>query len=51
MNLNTGDFIISKYSKSPSLIIQKTQDNYLVSIKEFMGDYIWVSKKTQHLSN
>ena len=44
MNLNSGDFIISKYSTSPGLIIEKSEDAYLVSIKEYKGDYKFIPK-------
>ena len=45
MNSNIGDFIISKYSKTPSLIIDKIQNAFLVSLTEFNGDYKYIEKE------
>ena len=45
MILNSGDFIISKYSKTPSLIINKTQNTFLVSLTEYNGDYKHIEKE------
>lgn len=44
MNLNSGDFIVSKHSKFPSLIIKKEENNYLISINEYDGDYKYICK-------
>jgi hypothetical protein len=44
MNLNCGDFIVSKYSKFPGLIISKEENRYLTSINEYNGDYKWIYK-------
>ena len=47
MTYNIGDFIISDKSSKPSVIIFKDSNNgnLLVSIYEYWGDYIWVSKE------
>ena len=45
MTLNSGDFIISKYSKTPSLIINQKQYAYFVSLSEYSGDYKWIPAK------
>jgi hypothetical protein len=45
MNSNIGDFIISKYSKTPSLIINKTQDTFFVALTEYNGDYKYIEKE------
>lgn len=47
MDYNIGDFIITTKSLKPALIISKdTHDNnmLLVSIDEYNGDYMWISK-------
>tara|TARA_B100000989_G_C19510608_1_gene458836 strand:- start:1312 stop:1584 length:273 start_codon:yes stop_codon:yes gene_type:complete len=44
MNLNLGDFIISKYSKTPSLIISIQDNSYLTALTEYSGDYKWIQK-------
>ncbi len=44
MNLNKGDFVFSPDSNKPSLIIEKEEDSYLVTIDEYNGDYKWVKK-------
>ena len=45
MNYNIGDFIITLRSYKPAFIISKDmEDNFLVSITEFYGDYIWITK-------
>ena len=50
MNYNIGDFIITHASSNPALIVNKNNQsffpNYLISIKEYNGDYRWVD---QHL--
>mgnify|MGYP001183090675 CR=1 FL=1 len=51
MNLNKGDFINSKYSKFPSLIIQKSENFYLICIEEFGGDYLQILQKEATLIN
>ena len=49
MNLNVGDFIKTKLSKFPSLIVQKgtntNKDLLLVTIHEYNGDYAWINKE------
>lgn len=47
MNYNIGDFIITSKSSKPAIIIVKDIDHnklYLISIYEFMGDYIWIDE-------
>jgi len=44
MDLNIGDFIISKYSTTPSLILDKTHNNYFVALTEYNGDYKYIKK-------
>tara|TARA_A100001388_G_C28574728_1_gene405994 strand:+ start:70 stop:339 length:270 start_codon:yes stop_codon:yes gene_type:complete len=44
MNYNVGDFIITHVSSHPALIVNKNyqSSDFLISIKEYDGDYIWV---------
>lgn len=42
MSKNVGDFILIEKSKKPGLIVSKEEDILLVSIYEYMGDYISV---------
>jgi len=42
MSKNVGDFILIEKSKKPGLIVSKVEDILLVSIYEYMGDYISV---------
>lgn len=49
--MNIYDFIISKHSKKPSLIISKSELQYLVTIDEYNGDYKWVNKYECDLIN
>jgi len=51
MNLNIGDFIISKHSINPSLIIKKIEDSYLISITEYDGDYKLIPKTDAIFAN
>ena len=45
MNYNVGDFIITYASCYPALIVNKNNQSsdFLISIKEYDGDYIWVN--------
>ena len=47
--MNSGDFILTNFSKNPALIIKdklpKMSNSLLVSITEFKGDYIILDKK------
>ena len=47
--MNSGDFILTNFSKNPGLIIKdklpKMSNSLLVSITEFKGDYIILDKK------
>ena len=42
---------MSKHSKKPSLIISKSELQYLITIDEFNGDYLWVDKYICDLVN
>ena len=44
MNCNIGEFIFSSHSKYPSFIILQNEEDYLVTINEYGGDYMWVNK-------
>ena len=44
MNYKVGDFIKSKHSKTPGIIIKIQDKDLLVSITEFGGDYIWIAE-------
>ena len=48
MNYNIGDFIITHTSSNPALIVNKNNQSffpkYLISIKEYNGDYKWVNQ-------
>jgi hypothetical protein len=43
--INIGDFVYSNRSQHPSLVINKNthQNQYLIAIDEYNGDYIWIS--------
>tara|TARA_X000000950_G_C13655422_1_gene553552 strand:+ start:128 stop:397 length:270 start_codon:yes stop_codon:yes gene_type:complete len=45
MNYKIGDFIITHASRHPALIIGKNDQSpdFLISIKEYNGDYKWVN--------
>jgi len=47
--MNSGDFILTNFSKNPGLIIKdklpEISNSLLVSITEFKGDYIILDKK------
>ena len=49
--MNIYTFIMSKHSKKPSLIISKSELQYLITIDEFNGDYLWVDKYICDLVN
>tara|TARA_B100000424_G_C22725642_1_gene393795 strand:- start:64 stop:327 length:264 start_codon:yes stop_codon:yes gene_type:complete len=44
MSINIGDFIKTSHSQHPCCVISKnsTQTKYLVSVREYKGDYKWV---------
>ena len=44
MPYNIGDFIITNESSYPALIVSKNEQvlSFLVSIKEYNGDYKWI---------
>jgi hypothetical protein len=44
MTINIGDFIKTSLSQHPCCVISKNDkcEEYLVSLKEFGGDYKWV---------
>jgi len=46
MNYNIGDFIITHASRQPALIVGKNNQSpdFLISIKEYEGDYRWVDQ-------
>ena len=44
---NSGDYVITSVSEKPAIIIENLrnldqEDQYLVSISEYNGDYIWL---------
>ena len=44
MSINIGDFIQTTYSSYPCCVVSKNDvsKEYLVSLREFKGDYKWV---------
>jgi len=42
--MNINSFIISPKSLKPSLIINESELQYMITIDEFNGDYMWVDK-------
>ena len=42
--MNINSFIISPNSLKPSLIINESELEYLITVDEFSGDYKWVNK-------
>ena len=42
--MHINSFIISPNSFKPNLIVNESDLQYLVTIDEFNGDYIWVDK-------
>lgn len=46
-----NSFIISINSLKPSLIIKENTLQYLITIDEFGGDYMWVNKSDCSLTN
>ena len=42
MSINIGDFIRTSHSQHPCCVISKNDEKYLVSLREFGGDYKWV---------
>ena len=44
MNVNKNDYIITNLSFFPSFIVEKNNSDYLITIKEYNGDYMWVNQ-------
>ena len=42
MTINIGDFVKISHSQYPCCVILKNNTKYLVSLREFGGDYKWV---------
>ena len=47
--MNINSFIISPNSLKPSLIINESELEYLITVDEFSGDYKWVNKNECNL--
>lgn len=50
MSINIGDFIRTSHSQHPCCVISKNDEKYLVSLREFGGDYKWVKNVKKNKS-